>query len=67
MLLNYKAILYCLYFFGMLPFFTHHLAMYANGYLTFDKFSPAVEGNNYLNALGLLIIKILLIVCLLYP
>ena len=32
----------CIFFFGMLPFYTHHLAMFANGYLTFYTFSPAV-------------------------
>lgn len=32
------------YFFGVLPFYTHHLAMYNNEYMTFYKLSPATEG-----------------------
>ena len=32
------------YFFGMLPFYTHHLAMYNNEYMTFFKISPPSEG-----------------------
>jgi hypothetical protein len=34
----------CVFFFAMLPFYTHHLAMYTTGYLTFYNISPAVEG-----------------------
>lgn len=33
------------YFFGMLPFYTHHLAMYNNEYMTFYTVSPNSEGN----------------------
>lgn len=37
-----QTVLILIYFFGMLPFFTHHLNMYTNGYLVFDKISPGV-------------------------
>ena len=42
--LDANATLTAVYFFGMLPFYLHHLAMYNNDYLIFAKFSPNSEG-----------------------
>jgi hypothetical protein len=42
--LSNEGIFTSIFFFGMLPFFTHHLAMYSSGYLTFQAFSPGTEG-----------------------
>lgn len=51
----------CIFCFGMLPFYVHHLAMYYSEYMFFPLISPASEGNNSHNA-GLLILEL---VCLL--
>ena len=40
------ASLTAVFFFGMLPFYTHHLAMYCNDYMTFSRLSPTTEGTH---------------------
>ncbi len=39
------AALTAVFFFGILPFYTHHLAMYNNEYMVFPFISPTTEGN----------------------
>lgn len=53
------AALTAVFFFGMLPFYTHHLAMYCNDYMTFSKLSPATE--------GLVLTELLLVVSIIFP
>ena len=40
------SLLTAIFFFGMLPFYTHHLAMYNNEYMTFYTLSPNTEGKD---------------------
>lgn len=42
--LSPTATLTAVFFFAILPFYTHHLAMYNNEYFTFSLISPATEG-----------------------
>jgi hypothetical protein len=42
--LSPPACLTAVFFFGMLPFYLHHLAMYCNEYMTFWKVAPTTEG-----------------------
>ena len=42
--LNGQSILTAVFFFGMLPFYLHHLAMYNNEYMVFPMISPTTEG-----------------------
>lgn len=42
--LNGQSILSAVFFFGMLPFYLHHLAMYNNDYMVFPIVSPTTEG-----------------------
>jgi hypothetical protein len=44
--LEASAVLAAVFFFAVLPFYTHHLAMYSNEYFTFSRFSPTSEGNH---------------------
>lgn len=39
-----ESCLTCVFFFGMLPFYTHHLAMYNGDFLVFSLVSPNTEG-----------------------
>lgn len=39
-----SSTLTAVFFFGVLPFYTHHLAMYNDEYLTFPCISPTTEG-----------------------
>jgi len=39
--LSAGGILTAVFFLGILPFYTHHLAMYNNEYITFSKISPS--------------------------
>lgn len=42
--LSASSILTAVFFFGILPFYIHHLVMYNNEYFTFPLFSPPTEG-----------------------
>jgi hypothetical protein len=42
--LDSSSTLTAVFFFGVLPFYTHHLAMYNSEYFTFSVISPTTEG-----------------------
>ncbi len=46
--LDSSATLAAVFFFALLPFYTHHLAMYNDEYFTFPLLSPTSEGTHTL-------------------